>query len=70
MGSTLPYDLDSWGYITINGIKIASGFYSTVSKSQLAFVSVSAAAGDVIRSSERMQINTSLSIFFIPYKRQ
>ena len=70
MGSTIPYDLNSWGYITINGIKIASGFYSTTSKSQLAFVSVSAAAGDVIRSSERMQINTSLSIFFIPYKRQ
>ena len=70
MGSTIPYDLESAGYIAINGLKIANGRYSTTSMSNLAFVSVPVAAGDVIQSSVRMQINANFAIYFVPYKRQ
>ena len=67
IGSTIPYDIGS-GFITLNGIKIAFGHNGE--GFSLAFVNVSAAAGDVIKSSVRMTLDTNYSIFFVPYKRQ
>ena len=67
IGSTIPYDIGS-GFITLNGNKIAFGHRGE--GAGLAFVNVSAAAGDVIKSSVRMTLDTTYSIFFVPYKRQ
>ena len=67
IGSTIPYDIGS-GFITLNGNKIAFGHRGE--GAGLAFVNVSAAAGDVIKSSVRMTLDTTYSIFFVPYKAQ
>ena len=68
IGSTVPYDLEV-GAITLNGFPIATGKRSPVG-SKLAYVSAFAAAGDIIKSSVRMQLDTTYIIRFVPYKRQ
>ena len=65
IGSTVPYDSGESGYITVNGIYVAGG-----SSLHWLYVSAFAAARDILRSSVRMQLDTTYSIFFVPYKRQ
>ena len=69
IGSTIPYDVGN-GFIALNNIIIGSGKLSTTDNSQLIYVSVPVAAGDVIKSNVRMLLNTQFSICFVPYKRQ
>ena len=64
IGSTVPYD-GGGGHITLNGIYVAGG-----TASQWLYVSTFAAAGDVLKSNVRMQLDTTFIIFFVPYKRQ
>ena len=70
MGSTIPYDIGSGGYIAINGLKIGYGSKITAISGHVIPISLSVVAGDVIQSSVRMQLDTDFSIFFIPYKAQ
>ena len=69
IGSTVPYDLEQ-GYIVLNGIIVAYGFKSTAVDFQSVPISLSATAGDVIKSTVRMQLDTTYSIRFVPYKSQ
>ena len=69
VGCTVPYDIGA-GLITLNGILIADGKRSSAGGGELAYVSISVLTGDIIKSSVRMQLDTTFTILFIPYKRQ
>ena len=69
IGSTIPYDPVSNGYIVLNGIIVASGARTT-NGATVAYVNVNAAVGDIIKSNIRMLLGTTYSILFVPYKRQ
>ena len=70
IGSTIPYDIETAGVITLNGIPIAAGKRISAAGGVLAHVSISVLTGDIIKSSVRMQLDTTFTILFIPYKRQ
>ena len=69
IGTTIPYDAGS-GFITLNGIKIGYNFKVTVTNFRAIPINISVVAGDVIKSSVRMELDTTFSIFFVPYKAQ
>ena len=71
IGSTVPYDLNTAGYIALNTIKLAYGqLFTTGEDSVIAYVNTPVAVGDVIKSSVRMALGSKYMIFFVPYKRQ
>ena len=69
IGSTAPYDVGG-GDIALNGIRIANGYYSGNGLKQLYVSTFAVAAGDVLKSNVRMRLDTTFSIFFVPYKSQ
>ena len=69
IGSTIPYDYGN-GIIALNGIRIANGHNPAKGTAQLLYVSIFAAAGDILKSNVRMRLDTNFTIFFVPYKRQ
>ena len=68
IGRTMPYHVGG-GFIALNGIPIARG-YNGGNDWSIAFVSISASVGDVLKSNVRMQLDADFTLFFVPYKRQ
>ena len=69
IGSTTPYDIGD-GFIALNNIIIGWCSKPNAIEARFMPINVPVSPGDVIRSSVRMLLNTTLNIFFIPYKTQ
>ena len=68
IGRTVPYHVEG-GVITLNDIYVADG-YNWGNSVRVAFVSISAEVGDVLKSNVRMQLDADYILFFVPYKSQ
>ena len=69
IGSTAPEDSGE-GVIALNGIRIGYTFKSTAIDLLPLPINLPVAAGDILKSTVRMQLDTTFSIFFVPYKSQ
>ena len=69
IGSTVPYDLET-GLITLNGLPIGYSVKTTAIDYYPIPINLSVSTGDIIKSSVRMQLDTTFIIRFVPYKRQ
>ena len=70
IGYTVPYDLDTAGYISLNNIPIAYGYKFNALTFQSIPISLTVSVGDVIKSSVRMSLGSDFMILFVPYKTQ
>ena len=67
IGSTAPHDTEE-AVIALNGIRIGYNYRGTAATIQTMPINLLVAAGDVINSNVRMELDAPFGIFFVPYK--
>ena len=69
IGEATPYDNES-GIIGVNGIPIGYVAKLDAVNFQRMPINLHVVAGDILKSTVRMQLDTNFTIFFVPYKAQ